>query len=200
MHGLVAAADGAGFEVVGLAVGAGHEAAGLANQERARRDIPGIQAPLPERVEAAGGDISEIERGAAHPPHIDDSRHHGRELRLESRMLGRLAEMGNAAAEERLRQFGARGHAQAAIAAERPLPFFCDEHVVVRRIVDDAGYDLPLTLERNRNGEKRDRVQEVGCRIERIDMPSVTLVGAFDAPALLHHEAVAWARLGEVRV
>ena len=107
----------------GLAVGAGHEAAGFANQERAGRNVPGIEASLPEGVEPAGGDIGEVERGAAHPPHIDDSRHDSRELRHELRMLPRLAEMGNAAAEQRLRQVAAPGDPEPAIAAERPCPF-----------------------------------------------------------------------------
>src|SRR5208282_2915997 len=57
---------------------------------------------------------------------------------------------------------------------------------------------LPLALQRDRNREMRNRMQEVGRRVERIDMPGVTLVGAFDAPALLHHEPVAWTRLGEI--
>src|SRR5579885_711795 len=51
MHDLVAGADRAGFEEILLAVGAGDEAARLANQQRARRDVPGIEAALPERVE-----------------------------------------------------------------------------------------------------------------------------------------------------
>src|SRR5271168_677442 len=115
-------------------------------------------------------------------------------------MLRHLAEMGNAAAEERLRQLSPPRYSKAAIAAERPLSSLGDEHVVVRRIVNDAGHDLPLAFQRNRNGEMRDRVQKVGRRIERIDMPGVTLVGSFDAPALLHDEAVAWTRPGEIRV
>src|ERR1700722_16566018 len=40
-------------------------------------------------------------------------------------------------------------------------------------------------------------MQEVGRRIERIDVPGVTLVGPLDASALLQDEAVARTRLGE---
>ncbi len=115
-------------------------------------------------------------------------------------MLRLFAEMGNPATEERLRQLDAPRHAQATVAAERPLPFLGNEHVVVRRVVNDAGHDLPLALERDRNGELRNRMQKIGRRVERIDMPGVTLVGAFDAAALLHDKAVAWTRLGEFRV
>src|ERR1700722_7307399 len=102
MHDFVAAADRAGLEVVRLAVRAGHEAAGFADQQRASCDVPGIQASLPECIEPAGGDMGQIERSAAHPPHIDDSSHDSGKLRHESRMPSRLAEVGNAAAEDRL--------------------------------------------------------------------------------------------------
>ena len=115
-------------------------------------------------------------------------------------MLSHLAEMGDAAAEDRLRQLAAPGDPEAAIAAKRALPLLGDKHVVVGRIVDHAGHDLPVALKRNRNGEERDRVQKVGRRVERIDMPGVALVGALDPPALLHDEAVAGARLGEFRI
>src|ERR1700729_10266 len=40
-------------------------------------------------------------------------------------------------------------------------------------------------------------MQEVGRRIERIDVPGVTLIGPLDASALLQDEAIARTRLGE---
>jgi len=40
-------------------------------------------------------------------------------------------------------------------------------------------------------------MQEICRRVERIDVPGVTLVGAFNAPALLHHETVAGTGPGE---
>ena len=106
-----------------LAVGAGHEAAGFANQKRAGGDIPGIEPPLPEGVEPPGGDIGEIERGAAHPPHIDDPSHDGLKLLQEPGMLRRLAEVGNAAAEDRLRQVAAPGDPRRRLPPKAPCPF-----------------------------------------------------------------------------
>ena len=89
---------------------------------------------------------------------------------------------------------------QAAIAAERALSLLRHVHVVVGGIVDHAGDDLALALERDRDGEDRDGVQEVGRRVERVDMPGVALVGSLDPSAFLHHEAVARTRLGELFV
>ena len=149
MHDLVAAADRAGLKEIVLPIGASDESPSFANQECARRNIPGIQATLPESVEPAGGDVSQIERGAAHPTHIDDAGHHSRELCSESRMLRRLAEMGNAAAEDRLRQVAAPRHTQPAIAAKRSLTLLSHVHVIVGWIVDDASDDLPFALQRD---------------------------------------------------
>ena len=149
MHDLVAAADRAGLKEVGLAVGAGDETAGFPDQKRAGSNVPRVQASLPESVEPAGGDIGQIERGATHPTHIDDAGHHGREFGSESRMLRRLAEMGNAAAEDRLGQVAAPRHSQPAIAAKRSLTLLRYVHVIVGWIVDDASDDLPFALQRD---------------------------------------------------
>src|ERR1700722_6780789 len=119
MHDLVAAADGASLKEMGLPIGSRHKAPRFADEERAGGDVPGIQASLPEGVESTGCDIGQIERRAAHPPHIDDSAHYGRKLGSKSRVLRRLAKMRNAVAEDRLRQVAAPGDTQPAIAAKR---------------------------------------------------------------------------------
>src|SRR5579871_3263111 len=118
MHDFVAAADRACLKIVRLAVGAGDEAAGLADQKLPSRNVPGIEAALPKSVETAGGDVGEIERGATHPADVDDLTHHRAKLGQKARMLRHLAEMGDAAAEDRLRQLAAPGHPQPAIAAK----------------------------------------------------------------------------------
>ena len=108
--------------------------------------------------------------------------------------------MGNAAAKDGLRQVAAPRHAQPAVAAKGSLALLGHVHVVVRRIVDNAGDDLPFALQRDRDCEQRDRVQEVRRRIERIDVPGVALIGPLDAPAFLQDEAIARARLGKLLV
>ena len=71
---------------------------------------------------------------------------------------------------------------QPAIAAKRPLTLLGHVHVVVRGIVDDASDDLSFALERDRNREQGNRVEEVGRRIKRIDVPCVALVCSLDRP------------------
>ena len=85
----------------------------------------------------------------------------------------------------------ARGDAHAPIVEIGALALLGDEHVVGRRIIDDAGDELALALEPDRDGENRNAVQEVGGPVERIDMPGVGLVAALDRAAFLHEKAVA---------
>ena len=112
-------------------------------------------------------------------------------------MGARLAQMRDAAADQGLRQFRARGDAQAAVVAPGALSLFRDIERVVGGIVDEARDDLAVALQRDRDREHRDRVQEIGGAVERIDVPGVGLVRALDTAALLHHEAVAGAGLGQ---
>src|SRR5262249_49408804 len=66
-----------------------------------------------------------------------------------------------------------------------------------RRVVDEAGNDGAFALKRDRNGELRDAVQEVGGAVERIDNPAMGLVGSLLTAALLAQESVARPGLGE---
>ena len=74
------------------------------------------------------------------------------------------------------------GDAQAAVVAPGALPLLGDIHGIVGGIVDEAGDDLALALQRDRDREHRDAVQEVGGAVERVDVPDVGLVGALDPP------------------
>ena len=92
----------------------------------------------------------------------------------------------------------ARRHPQPLVVEEGALAALGGEQLVVGRIVDHAGDDRALALERDRDREVRDAVQEVGGAVERIDDPGMGLVGALAAAAFLAEEAVARARLGQL--
>ena len=47
----------------------GHAPAGLLDDQRAGRHVPRLQVLLPERFEASGGDVTEVERRRAQPAH-----------------------------------------------------------------------------------------------------------------------------------
>ena len=56
------------------------EAARLAHHQEPGRHVPGREIALPERIEAAGGDPGEIERGRAEPAQPRDLLLHDGEL------------------------------------------------------------------------------------------------------------------------
>ena len=80
------------------------------------------------------------------------------------------------------------GDAQAAVVHEGAAAALGGVELVHRRIVDDAGDELALALQRDRDGEDRDAVQEIGGAVERIDDPAVLVVLAGDRAALFHQE------------
>ena len=91
----------------------------------------------------------------------------------------------------------ARGDAQALVFQPRALVLLGPEHLVAHRVEHDAGAQLAIALERDRDREVRDAVQEVERAVERIDDEAVRLVRALHLAAFLEQEAVARPRLLE---
>ena len=88
----------------------------------------------------------------------------------------------NAGADQRVGQMAARRDAQAPVVDIGAGALLGPEHLVAQRLVDDAGDDLAVALERDRDREMRDAVQEIGGAVERIDDPAVMRVGALRLP------------------
>src|SRR5581483_8246550 len=115
-------------------------------------------------------------------------------------MLGAAA-VRDAGADHRLREIAPCRNAQAPAVIEiGALALLCGEGLLGRRVEDEPRDEFAVALERNRDGEDRDAVQEVGGAVERIDDPAMGAVGAFDLAALLHEEAVAGTSAGEFLV
>ena len=98
------------------------------------------------------------------------------------------------AGDHRIGEPPPRRHPQPLVVEEGALAALGGEQVVVGGIVDQPGDHGAFALERDRDGEVRDAVQEVRGAVERIDDPGVGLVGALAAAAFLAEEAVARAR------
>src|SRR3974390_1203184 len=107
----------------------------------------------------------------------------------------RAAVMRQTAGEHGVGEPPAVGYADAVLVHESTLAAFSDKHLFDCWIVDQAGNHRTLALERNRDGELRNSVQEIGRSIEWVDDPAVRLVGALAAPAFFAEEAVARSRL-----
>src|ERR1022692_5318654 len=91
----------------------------------------------------------------------------------------------------------AAGDADALLIHERTVAAFGDEHLVVRRIVDQAGDNRVFAFERDRDRELRNAVQEIGGAVERIDDPAMRLVGALALASFLAKKAITGPRLAQ---
>src|SRR5712692_3482163 len=197
VQGLVAGDNVAGQEWGLAALEVGDEAAGFTHQDETRRDVPGRKVALPVGIEAPGRQPGKVERGGPEPAQAGDLLLHGGDLLAGEREIA-AAEMRQPAGDDRVREPLARRHPQPPIVEEGALAALGGEQFLVRRIVDQAGHDGALALERDRDREVRDPVQEVGGAVERIDDPAVRLVGAFVGAAFLAEKAVAGARVREL--
>src|ERR1051326_3233634 len=170
----------------------GDEAASLAHQQHPRRDVPGGKAELPKAVEPAGGDIGEIERGRAEPPHAAGRRQHrgqGAEIdRLAGAAAGRQT-----GADNRLGELPTRRYSEPAVVQIGAGALLGPIHLVAGRLVDHPGDDFAVAFERDRDREMRDAVQKIGRAIEGIDDPTVARVAARDLAPSFEQEAVAGA-------
>src|SRR5262249_13632694 len=132
-------------------------APGFAHEDDAGGDVPGRQVVLPEAFVAARGDIGEVEGGAAEAADAGD----GRERRIDLRDKNRALAIVDAAArrdprrKEGLVELAPRRYAQAPVVQIGPDALFGPEQFVLDRIIDDAGNDIALALEPDRDGEVR---------------------------------------------
>src|SRR5690242_10351693 len=92
----------------------GDETASLAHQQHPRRDVPGGKSELPKAVEPAAGDIGEIERGRAEPPHAAGRRQDRGQCAEIDRLIGAVAER-QAGADNRLGELATRRYPEPAV-------------------------------------------------------------------------------------
>ena len=109
-----------------------------------------------------------------------------------------LAAMGHAGDDDAIGELGSRRDPDAAVVEKGALAALRGEQLVAGGVVDQAGDELAVALERDGDREQRDAVEKIGGAVERIDDEAMGAVGAFDLAALLHEEAVAGPRMGEL--
>ena len=93
-----------------------------------------------------------------------------------------------------------RGNPDTLLIEERAFAALGNEHLLVRRVVDQPCHHRGFALERNRDGELGNTVEKIRGAIERIDDPVMRLVGAFALAAFLTEKAVTGPRLHQFRV
>src|SRR6516162_9901836 len=171
----------------------GDKAAGLAHERNPGRHVPRREPALPIGIDAAGRDPCKIERRRSEPAQPGGPFLYRRMLAARQRDIA-TAGVRQGARNNRFGKPLASRHAQPAIIQEGALAALGGEQLITDGIVDDAGNDRALALERNRDREMRDAVQKVQGAVKRIDDPAMGLVRAFVAAAFLAEEAVARTR------
>src|ERR1700686_699864 len=129
--------------------------AGLPYHERAGGRVPGLQSHLPESVDAAGGDISQIQgrrAGAA------NARGHRAQHAEHGKIVVRIAfvlAVGKAGRQQCALEPALLADTDAAILQMRAVAARGGEHLLAHRIVEAADLEPAALLDRDRHGEYR---------------------------------------------
>src|SRR5215469_500570 len=163
-------------------------AARLLDEEGSGRGVPGREPDLPETVDPAGRDISEVERGGTGAAHTGGTLH-GRFEHLEIRIdVARVRAEREARADESTLQRALLADPNAMVLEVRAAAAGRGEELLAHGIVDHRDLEPALLLAGDRDGESRKAMQEVGGAVERIDDPDAVVLAA--AAALLREHGV----------
>jgi len=146
--------------------------------------------------EAPGGDVREVERGRPEPADTRGAPHRSGEHGKVRRVARGSARVRDAGRDQRAREVRVRRDAEAGPVEPCPAPLLGDERLVLRGVEHHPGDDAAAALERDRYGEMRNAVDEVGRAVERIDdVPvGVGTGSAWRRSALLADEPTAGVR------
>src|SRR4029078_11188342 len=182
-----------------LAVTIGDEAAGLPHEGQSRCYIPRPQRPFPIAVKPPRRYPGEIKRSGAKSPYPRHVLLHGADF-LSRQSDVAVSVVSDPACDDRLRKPRPCSDAKALLVEKRALALLGNEHFVGRRIVDQASDHAAVALERNRNCEVGDAMQEIGGAVERIADPHVALVGALAPAGFLSKKTISRPCLHELHV
>src|SRR3984957_1331347 len=162
--------------------------AGLPDHQRAGGRVPGLESHFPEAVDAAAGNISQIQCRGTRPAnpggHLRQHAEHG-EVVVGVVIVFAVRKSGG---QQCALQAALLADTDAMVLQVRALAARGGEHFLAHRIVDDADLEFAALLYRDRYREHREAVQEVGGAVERIDDPDGIVVAA--AAAFLGQDRV----------
>src|SRR5216684_4642209 len=172
-------------EVERGAVHVAHVAARLLDQQRARRDVPLLEAEFPKPVDAAACDVGEVQRRRTGAPHALHARHEG--LPERKVVAAPFAAVVRKAGSQQ-RELERRDSADADWFAVEPraLAALRDEAFFLERVEHDRSLHASPPLVGDGDAELRIAVREVGRAVERIDYPS--MLAGLRIPAALFRE------------
>src|SRR5690242_13236710 len=162
-------------------------AARFADQENSRRHVPGVQAELPERVEAPSGDVRQVDRrrtGAAHA--VRSHRYLVIEMDVDVVMP---LPAGKAGGSETVRQALRLRYLNPVIVQPGAGAALGAEHFAPDRVENHACDHFTRPLQAERHVEHRKAVREIRGAVQRVHVPA-ELGGAFVPSAFFGHDSV----------
>ena len=130
------------------------------------------QLPLPEAVEPATRDVTQIERGSARASHALRAAHEvGEKAEIEVDVLAPIVR--KARAQQRLTYVADGRYMNRFVVERRPAAAARRKHLPARRLVHDAELQLVTARERERQGELRIAVCEVRGAVDRVKVPGI---------------------------
>ena len=169
--------------VVRGAVDTGHTAARFLHEQRASRDIPGVQLLLPEPLEPPGRDVTQVERRRPQPAYRARP---GDELREEAHQLARIAMdvVVEAGDQKRIDHGCRRRHRHRLAVQPRSVAALRREELLPVGIENRRRHRHAAHLQRHRAAEDRQPVGVVRRAVDRIEHPAVVR-NAIPLPRLL---------------
>ena len=167
----------------------GDQTARFAHQQFAGSKIPRLQADFKIAINAAGGDVGEIQRSGAGAAEVGalgkqlrDHIHKGRRV-----LLGFERE---ASGENRAVEIASGAAAQTVTVKLRALTAYGGEEFVAHRIVNHRHFGTAFNAYGDRNREVRQAFDKIGGAIQRIDNPLNVLIVARQFATLFSNDGV----------
>ncbi len=165
-----------------------HGGARLAGDQCAGGVVPRREVELPVRVDLAGGDVAEVERGRPAAADVADAAQRcGEHRALALALLGVVGEPGG---HERAREVVQLARVDGAVVADGAVPGDRPVQPSGARVQDHSHHGLAVDLDGDRRGVGGVAVDVVGGTVERVDDPAHP-ARALQQAALLSEQAVA---------
>ncbi|BAK12240.1 hypothetical protein PAJ_2160 [Pantoea ananatis AJ13355] len=169
------------------------QSARFAHQQFTRREIPRFQTNFKVAINAACGDVRQIQRSGAGATEIGTLRKQlGHDVHISWGVLFELE--GETGGKNGAIQIASDTAAQAVTIQLRALSAYGAEQFITHRIVNDSHFCTAFNTNGDRNREVGQAFNKVGGAIQRIDYPLNILIFALKLTAFFSDDGMFWVR------
>ena len=188
MHCWVTGYERGGFDRRRRTIDPGDDSTSFAHEQNTGRYVPRRQVQLPERIVSTGRDPREVDSRRADPPDSGGRSGDWNELASVAHCIGIFAKR-KAGADERLFRIGYLRDANRCPVQSRAEATHRGEQLAVRNVQNQRENRFGFADCGDRNGVRRNSVQEVGGTVQRIDDECEIAGQRLIAPALLAQQS-----------